>query len=147
MLSLSSITSSLQSLATHQTGPSASPHHESSASSSFSLWGNDGFSFRDILDVINPLQHLPVVSGIYRKLSEDEQEAIQFASSSVQATSFSQAEKKSQLPHVALPKLPEHIGFRERAERHFRLLAAHEAYNRSQFLLAASDAKQIDAEL
>ena len=38
----------------------------------FSLWGDDGFNFYDILDIINPLQHLPVVATIYRKISDDE---------------------------------------------------------------------------
>jgi hypothetical protein len=31
-----------------------------------------GFSFGDFLDAINPLQHLPVVSTLYRKLTGDE---------------------------------------------------------------------------
>tara|TARA_B100000686_G_C16656971_1_gene898763 strand:+ start:414 stop:1271 length:858 start_codon:yes stop_codon:yes gene_type:complete len=35
-------------------------------------WGEDGFSFGDMLDVINPLQHLPVISTIYRALTNDE---------------------------------------------------------------------------
>ena len=32
----------------------------------------DGFSFWDILDVINPLQHIPVISTIYRAITGDE---------------------------------------------------------------------------
>ncbi|ATX80689.1 hypothetical protein Ga0123461_2287 [Mariprofundus aestuarium] len=36
------------------------------------LWESDKFSFRDFIDMINPLQHLPVVSTIYRKLTGDE---------------------------------------------------------------------------
>jgi hypothetical protein len=35
-------------------------------------WGADGFSFGDILDVLNPLQHIPVVSSIYRAVTGDE---------------------------------------------------------------------------
>jgi hypothetical protein len=31
-----------------------------------------GFSFGDFLDIINPLQHIPVVSTIYRHLTGDE---------------------------------------------------------------------------
>jgi hypothetical protein len=31
-----------------------------------------GFSFGDFLDIINPLQHIPVVSTLYRKLTGDE---------------------------------------------------------------------------
>lgn len=37
-----------------------------------SLFGSDGLTFRDLLDMINPLQHLPVVSTIYRSLTGDE---------------------------------------------------------------------------
>lgn len=35
------------------------------------LWGKDGFSFGALLDAINPLQHIPVVSTIYRAASGD----------------------------------------------------------------------------
>ena len=35
-------------------------------------WGGDGFGFDDFLDIINPLQHLPVVASIYRWLTNDE---------------------------------------------------------------------------
>ena len=42
------------------------PSQESS-----SIFGEDGFSFGDILDIINPLQHIPIVSSIYRKISGD----------------------------------------------------------------------------
>ena len=35
-------------------------------------WGEDGFTFGDLLDLINPLQHLPVISTLYRKLTGDE---------------------------------------------------------------------------
>ncbi|MFN0043869.1 MAG: hypothetical protein ACKVSF_11730 [Alphaproteobacteria bacterium] len=35
------------------------------------LWAGDEFSFADILDFINPLQHIPVVSTIYRQLTGD----------------------------------------------------------------------------
>ncbi|MGB6086494.1 MAG: hypothetical protein WBF74_07845, partial [Parvibaculum sp.] len=30
------------------------------------------FGFSDFLDVINPLQHIPIVSSIYRELTGDE---------------------------------------------------------------------------
>jgi len=36
------------------------------------VWENKSFSFWDILDVINPLQHIPVISTIYRKITGDE---------------------------------------------------------------------------
>ena len=35
-------------------------------------WGDDGFTFGDLLDLINPLQHLPVISTLYRKFTGDE---------------------------------------------------------------------------
>jgi len=38
-------------------------------SAGFRLWGTDGFSFGDILDIVNPLQHLPVLSTVYRALT------------------------------------------------------------------------------
>ena len=34
--------------------------------------GDDGPSFGDFLDMINPLQHIPVISAIYRAISGDE---------------------------------------------------------------------------
>lgn len=36
------------------------------------FWGKDGLRFGDVLDAINPLQHIPVVSSIYRKMTGDE---------------------------------------------------------------------------
>ena len=35
------------------------------------LWVGDHFSFHDILDAINPLQHIPIVSTIYRAVTGD----------------------------------------------------------------------------
>jgi len=35
-----------------------------------------GFSFHDLLDAVNPLQHLPIVSTIYRSLTGDEPGAL-----------------------------------------------------------------------
>lgn len=35
-------------------------------------FGEDGFGFDDFLDIINPLQHIPGVSSIYREISGDE---------------------------------------------------------------------------
>lgn len=35
------------------------------------FWGDDGFTFHDLLDIVNPLQHLPIVSTIYRGLTGD----------------------------------------------------------------------------
>ena len=36
------------------------------------FWGEDGFTFADLLDIINPLQHLPIIGSIYRALTGDE---------------------------------------------------------------------------
>ncbi|GEM_PF-3510910 len=35
------------------------------------MFGEDGFSFDDLIDIVNPLQHIPIVSSIYRKISGD----------------------------------------------------------------------------
>lgn len=42
------------------------------ADGEFRLFGEDGFTFWDFLDIINPLQHIPVVSTIYRAVTGDE---------------------------------------------------------------------------
>ena len=38
------------------------------------LWQNkkEGLTFGDVLDIINPLQHIPIVSSIYRMATGDE---------------------------------------------------------------------------
>lgn len=36
-----------------------------------SIFGEDGFTFGDIIDIINPLQHIPIVNSIYRKVTGD----------------------------------------------------------------------------
>lgn len=45
--------------------------NEASSQENSSLFGEDGFTFADIIDIINPLQHIPVVSSIYRKITGD----------------------------------------------------------------------------
>jgi hypothetical protein len=35
------------------------------------LFGDDGLTFKDALDVVNPLQQLPIVGDIYRAVSGD----------------------------------------------------------------------------
>jgi len=35
------------------------------------LFGEDGFGFDDFLDIINPLQHLPIISSLYREFTGD----------------------------------------------------------------------------
>lgn len=36
------------------------------------FWGEDGFTFGDLIDIINPLQHIPIVSTAYRAITGDE---------------------------------------------------------------------------
>ncbi len=42
------------------------------ADKEFMPFGDDGLTFLDFLDIINPLQHIPIVSTIYRYLTGDE---------------------------------------------------------------------------
>lgn len=37
---------------------------------SSSFWGEDGFTFGDIIDAVNPLKHIPIVSNIYENFTE-----------------------------------------------------------------------------
>lgn len=39
------------------------------------FWGKDGFTFGDVLDLINPLQHIPIVGAIYRAATGDDMAA------------------------------------------------------------------------
>lgn len=48
------------------------PNPGNKAASEEEFWGEDGFSFLDFLDMINPMQHIPVVSDIYRSVTGDE---------------------------------------------------------------------------
>ncbi|MDP6603145.1 MAG: hypothetical protein QGG17_02990 [Rhodospirillales bacterium] len=45
------------------------------ADASFAFFGDVGFSFFDLVDIINPLQHIPIVSSIYRHFTGDELDA------------------------------------------------------------------------
>lgn len=47
--------------------PVADTDHEG-----FEAFGEDGPTFFDILDIINPLQHIPIVSTLYRVVTGDE---------------------------------------------------------------------------
>jgi len=38
----------------------------------FKPFGDDGLTFYDVLDVVNPLQHIPVVASLYREWTGDE---------------------------------------------------------------------------
>lgn len=52
-------------LSTAATDGSKSSEHES-------FWGNDGFTFGDVIDMINPMQHIPIVSKYYREQTSDD---------------------------------------------------------------------------
>jgi hypothetical protein len=52
--------------------PSAHSLREALSTTRHWLFGDKGLSFRDLLDIVNPLQHIPGVSQLYRKLSGDE---------------------------------------------------------------------------
>jgi len=58
----------------NQGAQKAKPAQELAAhpTNEFKFFGNDGFTFFDFLDVINPLQHIPVVSTVYRSITGDE---------------------------------------------------------------------------
>jgi hypothetical protein len=43
------------------------------AASKAVFWSEDAPSFSDILDVINPLQHIPIISTLYQALTGDTQ--------------------------------------------------------------------------
>ncbi|MBN9556226.1 MAG: hypothetical protein J0I26_01700, partial [Alphaproteobacteria bacterium] len=53
--------------------PAALPGPAPAAKTAASGRGGEdsGFSFADLLDVINPLQHIPIVSTIYRAITHD----------------------------------------------------------------------------
>lgn len=36
------------------------------------FWGSDGLSFDDFIDLINPLQHIPIIGNIYRAFTGDQ---------------------------------------------------------------------------
>jgi len=37
----------------------------------FKVFGDDGFTFLDFIDIINPLQHIPIVGTLYREMTDD----------------------------------------------------------------------------
>lgn len=57
--------------AAKSTAEQAPPPAAQNEDDSFHPFGKDGFSFLDLIDIINPLQHIPVVSSIYRELTGD----------------------------------------------------------------------------
>ena len=41
------------------------------ADTPFQWFGADGLTFRDVLDLINPIQHIPLLGNLYRRLTGD----------------------------------------------------------------------------
>ncbi|MGE4616339.1 MAG: hypothetical protein AAEJ43_04900 [Gammaproteobacteria bacterium] len=33
------------------------------------LFGDDGLTFRDVFDLVNPLHHLPIIGNLYRRIT------------------------------------------------------------------------------
>ena len=56
---------------THAKPAAAPATTTASAASADKTSSDDGISFNDLLDVINPLQHIPIVSTLYRKITGD----------------------------------------------------------------------------
>ena len=54
-----------------QGAPMAAPTAAPRSKAEEPAFGDDGFTFTDFLDIINPLQHIPIVSSIYRRLTGD----------------------------------------------------------------------------
>lgn len=53
-------------------GESLAPSKEAAdGGKEFKAFGDDGVTFLDLVDIINPLQHIPVVSTLYRDLTGD----------------------------------------------------------------------------
>lgn len=48
------------------------PQKSDAAEEDSNLFGEDGFGFDDFLDIINPLQHIPFISTLYREITGDE---------------------------------------------------------------------------
>ncbi len=67
-----------------QTGPAALPpaklskdealsstDEASDGGKEFKAFGEDGLTFLDLVDIVNPLQHIPVISTVYREITDD----------------------------------------------------------------------------
>lgn len=52
-------------------GPALALAPEAPPEPGFRPFGEDGFTFFDFLDIINPLQHIPLISNIYRNMTGD----------------------------------------------------------------------------
>lgn len=50
---------------------SIAANHAVSTKQGLKPFGDDGLTFGDLIDIINPLQHIPIISSFYRKLTGD----------------------------------------------------------------------------
>lgn len=57
---------------THNADGATAPPSANFVREDTAFFGEDGFGFDDFLDIINPLQHLPLISLVYRELTGDE---------------------------------------------------------------------------
>lgn len=64
-------TSFLASMQHSQTVLKPAPAQTAAADQKSASKDDDGFSFDDLLDIINPLQHIPIVSTLYRHFTGD----------------------------------------------------------------------------
>lgn len=53
------------------TAPPAAAASTPEGRKEFALFGEDGFTFADLLDIVNPLQHIPIIGTIYRRITGD----------------------------------------------------------------------------
>jgi len=51
--------------------PSAEPYQAAAEDDKPHIWGQKGFEFHDLLDIVNPLQHLPIIGSVYRWITGD----------------------------------------------------------------------------
>lgn len=64
-------TSFLASMSHAHAKPAATAAASATTADKTTASADDGISFDDLLDVINPLQHIPIVSTLYRKITGD----------------------------------------------------------------------------
>ncbi|WP_214660587.1 hypothetical protein [sulfur-oxidizing endosymbiont of Gigantopelta aegis] len=48
------------------------PNQSSKAVGAEPFWGKDGFNFADVIDMVNPMQHMPVIAKYYREQTQDD---------------------------------------------------------------------------
>ncbi|HVM80903.1 MAG TPA: hypothetical protein VMU06_17920 [Stellaceae bacterium] len=51
--------------------PPAEPYQAPADDGKPHIWAQKGFQFHDLLDIVNPLQHLPIIGSVYRWITGD----------------------------------------------------------------------------